>query len=549
MDNMNDIDPFDLSNLEFEFKYALAPNSKELFLEGLAYAIEHYHHKLQNSDPTIKEHKHLYVPNFATLKEQTLQNTYFDTDQKDLFYRYHAGLRLRRSSSFKGVEQTLKMKGGSNGLSHEHLEFNVRQEQNLTTPDLSLFRHLPIDQSLLQDFGKLALKAKYATDFVRNTIEINLAHAGRFELAIDLGQVRALDHVSVISEVEFELKELDLPFFTDPSKAKYNLNAVKASLTHTLNSIIALINLYLITHYEKNVQVYEVKSLANISNLFQDESLFNQATAIIKQRASVGLNFDLDLLGKEQWAVVSLEPFSKLKRALDLFNYQNQKESNLIPRAKVASILQIVEKRQVDSSYEIISLKQDITVLTNVLNDALGFARLFKTKEHMQDLLDCVKGIERIYYKFSSQEPKQSDPLVELLEKEHCSYLAKLYTFSNLNSCLHKVYLATKALIKDLQNALAYIEKTNNSLEAHEQQKLVSQVLEYTLYRAGSGLSFFIILETASNLSYFLIEYEALKAHFDLEQALATNSIAQAYYQDNIENRSLLETNWFVSGI
>ena len=60
------------------------------------------------------------IGNVSAESEQHLDNTYFDTDDKDLF-ALKAGLRIRRADTF--TEQTLKVKGENIGGLHKRVEY------------------------------------------------------------------------------------------------------------------------------------------------------------------------------------------------------------------------------------------------------------------------------------------------------------------------------------------------------------------------------------------------------------------------------------------
>ena len=76
------------------------------------------------------------IGNVSAESEQHLDNTYFDTDDKDLF-ALKAGLRIRRADTF--TEQTLKVKGENIGGLHKRVEYNLPIDDTAEVPNLLKF--------------------------------------------------------------------------------------------------------------------------------------------------------------------------------------------------------------------------------------------------------------------------------------------------------------------------------------------------------------------------------------------------------------------------
>lgn len=148
----------------------------------------------------------LGIGEISDYKTEDLQNTYFDTPEQFLFKR-GAGLRIRRTASY--VEQTLKMREENLGGLHKRSEFNLKIDEKLTKPDLSLF-----DKSIFaEDIDPLQISAQLVPvcqiNFKRTSLILK-AFACVFEVCLDEGEIKSDSNDCKINELEVELKETTL---------------------------------------------------------------------------------------------------------------------------------------------------------------------------------------------------------------------------------------------------------------------------------------------------------------------------------------------------
>ena len=138
-------------------------------------------------------------------KEQVdhLENTYFDTDTKDLF-AIKAGLRIRRADKYS--EQTLKIKGENIGGLHQRSEYNVDIDKDATTPNLKLFPK-EATESLEVEKIEPRLKSLCKINFTRKMFNLKTLDSV-FEVAHDVGYIEfGQNEKYPINEIELELKE------------------------------------------------------------------------------------------------------------------------------------------------------------------------------------------------------------------------------------------------------------------------------------------------------------------------------------------------------
>ncbi len=133
-----------------------------------------------------------------------LDNTYFDTDTKDL-YAIKCGLRIRRSDDFS--EQTIKVKGESLGGLHKRKEYNLPIDRDVKLPELEKFPKdiLPADYNL-EDI-KSRLKSVCHINFTRKLFNLEMLDS-TFEVACDTGYIEIDGHKRYpLNELEIELKD------------------------------------------------------------------------------------------------------------------------------------------------------------------------------------------------------------------------------------------------------------------------------------------------------------------------------------------------------
>ena len=137
-------------------------------------------------------------------QELHLDNTYFDTDKKELF-AIRAGLRIRHADNFS--EQTLKVKGQNIGGLHQRSEFNLPIDSSASVPNLKAFpkEAFPADFNL-DDLQK-RLKKVCRINFTRKLFNLNVLDS-TFEVAYDSGYIEVEGNKKYpLNELELELKE------------------------------------------------------------------------------------------------------------------------------------------------------------------------------------------------------------------------------------------------------------------------------------------------------------------------------------------------------
>ena len=133
-----------------------------------------------------------------------LDNTYFDTPNKDLF-AIKAGLRIRRSVDY--CEQTLKVKGENIGGLHKRNEYNVDIKRSAEVPNLSKFPNEAFPKSFDIDAIQKKLEKVCRINFTRNLFNVELLDSV-FEVAYDNGFIETRDGAKhPLNELEVELKE------------------------------------------------------------------------------------------------------------------------------------------------------------------------------------------------------------------------------------------------------------------------------------------------------------------------------------------------------
>lgn len=398
--------------MEFEMKVAIKPEQIDRLVKLLD--LEHgsivhdYSQALTQESPTlqtwIESALKDFKPNLGNLKVQELTNEYFDTPQDTLFREYSAGLRLRRSSDFSGVEQTIKLKGSEEGATHAHLEYNVRTDMELTKPDLMLFDVDSLPHGLCSNEIQDNLQGKYRTDFTRTTAEIALPLIGQVELALDQGTISSQGLSTKICEVELELKKADHHFFALPcldlslapnGESGDALGNEGAKLLNAQEADYALTNLDFSENTLKSLQ-FEPFDLDDIKLM-----LVHNTVEFVKQ-----LNHRI-VNKNQQLAVFGLEPFSKLKRAVllknkaDIDEFVRTHPGQELPASLVRAsqdirvnfeyrkLLKLLNQRG-EYNPSIVDYVSCGEMMMLTFFDACGKVKLFGTVESLQDLSDVL---------------------------------------------------------------------------------------------------------------------------------------------------------------
>jgi len=137
---------------------------------------------------------------FISNKTQTLQNVYFDTDNR-LLREMDMGLRVR-SCDGRSV-QTIKTAGRVIGGLHQRPEYN--EPIDGASPELARFNEKIWPKDC--DIKKLeeALLPIFSTDFIRQTWLVEMDDDTLIEVAYDRGFIETMQGKIDISEVELEL--------------------------------------------------------------------------------------------------------------------------------------------------------------------------------------------------------------------------------------------------------------------------------------------------------------------------------------------------------
>jgi inorganic triphosphatase YgiF len=169
---------------------------------------------MQNKEIELKfgfdgDAKNLYsiFSNIGSVSNETelhLDNTYFDTDKRDLF-ALKAGLRIRRGDNFS--EQTLKVKGENIGGLHKRSEYNLPIEDSALVPNLLKFPKEAFPENYDIDSVQANLKSVCRINFTRYLFNLELLDSV-FEVAYDHGYIQVDEEYQYpLNELEIELKE------------------------------------------------------------------------------------------------------------------------------------------------------------------------------------------------------------------------------------------------------------------------------------------------------------------------------------------------------
>ena len=129
------------------------------------------------------------------------ETTYYDTVD---FRLMQHGFAYRIRKSGEQFTATVKDSGSSHGGLHIRGEWNQDIADN--TPDVALFRDLPIGAALQDAVGVDSLVPVFATVFQRTAIEWIGEDGSVIEIAADNGQILSGDRQEAICEIELELK-------------------------------------------------------------------------------------------------------------------------------------------------------------------------------------------------------------------------------------------------------------------------------------------------------------------------------------------------------
>lgn len=198
---------------------------------------------------------------------QNLDNTYFDTDDKDLF-ALKAGLRIRRADTF--TEQTLKVKGENIGGLHKRVEYNLPIDDTAEVPNLLKFPKEAFPETFDVDAVQQKLKKVCHISFKRQLFNLSLLDSV-FEVAYDNGFIEVGD-MNNGSLVQHQLNELEIELKETTAKSEDLLNIFSILCTH-----LAANNLPLLL--EPFSKMHRASLLQNSSNMSLNLSHFDTKTA------------------------------------------------------------------------------------------------------------------------------------------------------------------------------------------------------------------------------------------------------------------------------
>ena len=135
------------------------------------------------------------------VETKRLISTYYDTPDLDLI-KQELGLRMRQSGDI--WLQTVKTSGSANNGFHQRDEWE--DELKSSQWDLDKLKQTPLVAMINDPEIWSKLTAVFSTNFIRETMQLNLPEGTKIELAYDCGQVISGDLVEPIHEIELELK-------------------------------------------------------------------------------------------------------------------------------------------------------------------------------------------------------------------------------------------------------------------------------------------------------------------------------------------------------
>ncbi len=176
------------------------------------------------------------IGNVSAESEQHLDNTYFDTDDKDLF-ALKAGLRIRRADTF--TEQTLKVKGENIGGLHKRVEYNLPLDDTAEVPNLLKFPKEAFPESFDVDSVQQKLKKVCHISFTRHLFNLFLLDSV-FEVAYDRGFIE-VNKIGSDTPVQYPLNELEIELKETTAKGDDLLNIFSILCTHLATNNLPLL--------------------------------------------------------------------------------------------------------------------------------------------------------------------------------------------------------------------------------------------------------------------------------------------------------------------
>lgn len=441
-----------LTNIECEYKYAINKEYAATFMNDFCTKFNEvvalrYQALSEEFCSRHEPTEYLADPNKVVVEQ--LDNVYFDTEDDLLFKQFKAGIRLRRSSKQEGVEQTIKFKSNTlmAGASHTHVEHNVRSQSDLSTPNFDLFTDDQLPAGLKEFVLEHKISCKYQTNFKRQSIVVTVPRFVTFEVAVDQGKIIAGGLASVISEVEFELKDIDKDYLNEQwGKTIYDLDDVRFEFSALIDEILLLVSGaptvfvdYSGITYDaptdeflintNNKQTQDKDSSCTCSKSF--ESKYSEAPdlgnegfeEVIDCTALFGVTQEqrIPSMPLKKGGLIGSEPLSKLRRAVILSNFYKDNKDKIC-KCDVDSIDWLHKSATLELNFDpkhstcvdmdefyaqiaeyekeqnpgLALFNKTVKTMVDTMSLAIGLTNLFGTKKHMEDLRAIIEQCLRL---------------------------------------------------------------------------------------------------------------------------------------------------------
>ena len=402
-----------LNNIECEYKFGLNGKYAGSFFEDLCAKFNEViavrYEEL--SDDFKKAHAlDEFKADVSMVRTEKLSNEYFDTSFDHLFKEFQMGLRMRRSDAVAGVEQTVKFKSKveMGGASHTHVEYNVRCEQDMQSPDLNLFGPGQLPEGLNDILAENPLTLRYRSNFQRSSMVFTVPYFMSFEVAVDQGEINAGICSSPVSEVEFELKSIDQAWL-DASRDKtiVDLDDVRFEFSSFINELLLMISGSPTVYVDKYPVNYRSVVLNQSGKYVAAPDLDNAGFesgaghAVHEMPVTMQKEQSIASLPLKDGGLIGMEPLSKLRRAvvLSVFDHDNPGRGLDCP-ADTPAVLSVSRGTRVDfetfraalNSYKraanpTIELYNHTSyAITEAFTLAVGLANLMGTRQHFEDV-------------------------------------------------------------------------------------------------------------------------------------------------------------------
>lgn len=505
-----------LSNIECEYKYALNKRYSDTFITDFCSKFNELVELLYKDLPSEWASKHSleeFKANAKAVRCESLSNDYFDTKYDELFRNYRMGLRLRRSDKSLQVEQTIKFKSQSSmpGASHTHLEFNVKSDKDLKTPDLSLFDKDQLPEGIEDLMADKELLCKYQTNFTRQSIVLTVPFFVSFEIAVDQGSITSGQCVSEISEVEFELKSIDPDYLERYwGNRIFDLDDIRFEFSSLINELLLLVAGAPTVFVDTNPDNYKSITLSSDGKYIAAPDLDNvgfecgECTDLPLSPCKDAL---LKSMSLKAGGLIGMEPLSKLRRAVLLKAFVQDNPNITIPPHRDDKVVLSVDKgtrvdfelfRDALSCYRqaqnptIELYNHTAYVITDAFTLAIGLANLFGTYQHLEDVKIIVKEAidfacnhkkfripeqARISHRTLCQDPELND--LSMLIVNECS---SMYLEFNVKMWFEPFFIAFNQLYESGQLTLELFKELTRTMVNNSQSIKTLEYIERASY-------------------------------------------------------------------